>query len=166
MVRLDLAATLVVALTGTAAVMPGQMKAEAVIVAAGTRFVCTPVAVWDGDGPIWCKEGAKVRLSGIAAREIDGSCRAGQPCPEASGVEARAHLVALLGGAKGPLQNRHVKISAPAMHCLSTGSAKGTRTAAWCILADGRNLSCAMIASGTVVRWPRFDPDNICRGKT
>ncbi len=24
------------------------------IVAAGTDFACTPVRVWDGDGPVWC----------------------------------------------------------------------------------------------------------------
>jgi endonuclease YncB( thermonuclease family) len=35
---------------------------------AGAAFTCTPVRVWDGDGPIWCAEGPKVRLAGIAAR--------------------------------------------------------------------------------------------------
>ena len=44
------------------------------IVPAGQSFNCTPTAVWDGDGPIWCAEGPHIRLSGIAAREMDGSC--------------------------------------------------------------------------------------------
>jgi hypothetical protein len=34
-----------------------------------------------GDGPIWCAEGPKIRLSGIAAREIDESCRPGHHAP-------------------------------------------------------------------------------------
>lgn len=42
---------------------------------AGVSFSCTPIAVWDGDGPIWCAEGPRIRLAGVAAREIDGSCR-------------------------------------------------------------------------------------------
>jgi endonuclease YncB( thermonuclease family) len=44
------------------------------IVPAGQTFQCTPTRVWDGDGPIWCGEGPRIRLSGIAAREMDGSC--------------------------------------------------------------------------------------------
>ena len=37
------------------------------VVAPGATFTCTPVAVWDGDGPIWCAEGPRIRLEGIAA---------------------------------------------------------------------------------------------------
>ena len=71
------------------------------IVAAGASFACTPTRVWDGDGPVWCAEGPHVRLAGIAAREMDGTCRANQPCPDASAIEARDALVVLLGGARG-----------------------------------------------------------------
>lgn len=59
------------------------------VVAAGHSFTCTPTRVWDGDGPIWCAEGQRIRLAGIAAREIDGSCasvslvRAPRPRPRA-----------------------------------------------------------------------------------
>ena len=45
----------------------------------GSTFACTATAVWDGDGPIWCEEGPRIRLRGIAAREIDGTCRPGHP---------------------------------------------------------------------------------------
>lgn len=31
--------------------------ASVVAVPIGGGFVCTPTAVWDGDGPIWCGEG-------------------------------------------------------------------------------------------------------------
>jgi endonuclease YncB( thermonuclease family) len=64
----------------------GLPPAKAVeIVGAGKSFKCTPVAVWDGDGPIWCAEGPRIRISGVAAREIDGTCRANQPCPWPAG---------------------------------------------------------------------------------
>lgn len=68
------------------------------VVQVGETFTCTPVAVWDGDGPIWCAEGPRIRLSGIAAREMDETCSAGHPCPDASGLDARDELVGLLGG--------------------------------------------------------------------
>src|SRR3546814_10799127 len=71
------------------------------VVPSGQSFICTPVRVWDGDGPIWCRVGPRIRLAGIAAREIDGSCRRGHPCPGASGIAARDTLVRVLGGARG-----------------------------------------------------------------
>ncbi len=46
--------------------------AEVPIIPSGEIFTCTPTHVWDGDGPIWCEEGPRLRLAGIAARELDG----------------------------------------------------------------------------------------------
>ena len=60
----------------------------AAVVAAGQSFTCTPTHVWDGDGPIWCAKGPHIRISGIAAREMDGTCRTNQPCPPATALEA------------------------------------------------------------------------------
>ncbi|HEV2125701.1 MAG TPA: hypothetical protein VGW38_23350, partial [Chloroflexota bacterium] len=68
----------------------------------------------------------------MAAREIDGTCRSNQPCPSVSGTDARDRLVRLFGGARGKLRSGHIKVSAPAMTCVSDGSAGGSRTAAWC----------------------------------
>lgn len=65
----------------------------AAVVPAGTTFSCTPQAVWDGDGPIWCAEGSRIRLAGIAAREADETCNANQPCPDATALDAKAALV-------------------------------------------------------------------------
>lgn len=48
-----------------------------VFAAAGILFACTPVAVYDGDGPIWCQERPHIRLKDIAAREMDNTCRRG-----------------------------------------------------------------------------------------
>ena len=131
------------------------------IVAAGLLFACTPTLVADGDGPVWCAEGPHVRIAGIAARERDGSCRPGQPCPTASADAAMAALVNLLGGSHGTVRFRgahydHARVSAATMRCLSTGSAGGSRTGAFCLMVDGRNLSCAMLATRTVLRWDRY----------
>ena len=131
-------------------------EARPPIVSTGETFTCTPTAVWDGDGPIWCAEGPRIRLSGIAAREIDGVCKPGHPCPTASGVEARDQLVRLLGGAKGELATGHIKVQAPSMACRSDGGAGGSRTAAWCVTSTGTDLNCAMVATGRAERWERY----------
>jgi endonuclease YncB( thermonuclease family) len=126
-------------------------------VASGAAFTCTPTRVWDGDGPIWCAEGPRLRLAGVAAREMDGSCREGHPCPAASAEEAKAALVAQLGGSTGTHRDGHALVSGPPMLCTSNGGAGRGRTGAWCTLPDGRDLSCAMVATGTVLRWEDFD---------
>lgn len=136
--------------------------ASAFVVPAGQTFTCTPVAVYDGDGPVWCKEGPRIRLAGIAAREMDGTCRVNQPCPAATAIEARDRLVRLLGGPKGQLPTGHVRVSASPMTCFSEGNAKGLRTAAWCRLPSGVDLSCAMVQSATALRWPRYWRDHRC----
>lgn len=133
------------------------------VVAAGATFTCTPIAVYDGDGPIWCVEGPKVRLAGIAAREMDGTCNPGQPCPAASATDARDQLVRLLGGARGTIPTGHVRVRAGAMRCLSDGGAGGSRTAAWCTTSKGLDLNCAMIASGMALRWERYWRGHKCR---
>lgn len=132
------------------------------IVASGAAFACTPTHVWDGDGPIWCAEGPRIRLAGIAAREIDESCRPGHPCPRASGKAARDALVALLGGAMGSAPSGHVRVHGPRLACLSQGAAKGSRTAAKCGSATTGDLSCAMVRGGWALRWPRFGGDRVC----
>src|SRR3546814_18590365 len=71
------------------------------IAAAGLRFLCTPTRVADGDGPVWCAEGPRIRIAGIAARELEGTCRRGQPCPRAGPIAARNALVELIGGSRG-----------------------------------------------------------------
>lgn len=132
------------------------------IVATGLAFTCTPVAVWDGDGPIWCAEGPKVRIAGVAAREMDGSCRPGHPCPAVNAVKARDRLVGLFGGPKGKLGTGHIKVQAPAMTCVSDGSAGGSRTAAWCSSPAFGDLSCAVVRAGGAVRWQRYWRDHRC----
>ena len=76
--------------------LPGLASAQGQVVSAGRSFACTPVAVWDGDGPLWCAEGLRIRLAGIAARETDGTCRSNQPCPTSAADAARDALVRLV----------------------------------------------------------------------
>lgn len=132
------------------------------IVSAGAAFTCTPVAVWDGDGPIWCAEGPKVRIAGVAAREMDGTCKPNQPCPAADAMDARDRLVRLFGGSKGALPTGHVKVRAEPMTCISDGSAGGSRTAAWCRSPALGDLSCAVVRAGGAVRWPRYWRNHRC----
>ena len=134
------------------------------IVAAGSGFICTPTAVWDGDGPIWCAEGPKVRLAGIAAREIDGSCRSYHPCPAVSGPASRAALIGLLGRPIGHRATGHVLVRGPRLRCRSVGNGKGGRTAAWCSSPTAGDLSCAMVSGGHALRWATFWDEAACRG--
>lgn len=133
------------------------------VVAPGTTFTCTPVAVWDGDGPIWCREGPRIRLAGIAARELDGNCRQGHPCPRASGRAARDHLVKLLGGARGTLRTGHVVVRGPVLSCRSNGAARGSRTGAFCRSGKTGDLSCALVRDGYALAWARYDGRLVCR---
>lgn len=123
---------------------------------AGETFHCTPTRVWDGDGPIWCAEGARIRLAGIAAREMDGSCSAGHPCPAASAKTARDGLVRLVGKPVGRSREGHILVQGPPMSCRSTGSAGGARVGAWCSTAEGLDLSCEMIRLRLAARWDRY----------
>ncbi|GGP00698.1 hypothetical protein [Stakelama pacifica] len=137
------------------------MLAQA-IVPAGTTFACTPVRVWDGDGPVWCKEGPRVRLAGIAARETDGTCRSNQPCPKAGWVAARDALVNTVGRPLGKTRDGHIRVTGPTMRCRSDGSAGGSRTAAWCVSPKSGDISCAMLRTGTVLRWDRYWRNHQC----
>jgi endonuclease YncB( thermonuclease family) len=140
----------------------GFLEEASAVRPAGESFACTPVKLWDGDGPIHCAEGPRIRLSGIAAREADGSCSPGHPCPSASAEDARAALAALLGRTTGTASGGHLLIQGPALTCRSVGSAGGKRTAAWCTSPRSGDLSCAMVASGTVEKWDRYWRDHRC----
>ena len=132
------------------------------VVPTGEEFTCTPTRVWDGDGPVWCAEAPRIRLAGIAAREIDDSCRTNQPCPTASGAEARDALVKLIGTPTGRSLEGHVLVTGPAMRCVSAGNGVGTRTAAWCVSPLAGDVSCAMVKGGWALRWDRYWRSHSC----
>jgi endonuclease YncB( thermonuclease family) len=133
------------------------------IVAAGITFTCTPTHVYDGDGPIWCAEGPRIRLSGIAAREMNNSCKVGHPCPSASATEARDALVKLIGSPTGKSRDGHILVKGGALQCTSVGGAGGKRTAAWCTSAKSGDLSCAMVSGKWAAKWDRYWRGHQCR---
>lgn len=118
-------------------------------------FSCTVTRVHDGDGPIWCAERSadgkpiKIRLQAIAARELDGTCSPDHPCPAASGQQAQQALWELAQG--------------QTLRCEATGTSY-SRVTAWCWRPDGVELSCAMVKSGTALRWDKYDrARRLCR---
>ena len=118
----------------------------------GEIFSCKVEGVHDGDGPIYCDSGLKIRLTAIAARELDGTCTEGHPCPASSAEAATLALTRLVEG--------------QTLTCEATGTTYG-RVAAWCWREDGREVNCEMVRSGTALHWVRFDPEmHICGGDT
>ena len=134
-----------------------------VIIPAGQTFECTPTRVWDGDGPIWCAEGPHVRLSGVAAMEIDGSCKRGHPCPVSDPIKSRDGLVLLVGRPTGTAREGHILVTGPTMTCVSDGSAGRNRTAAFCVSPKSGDISCAMIKRGFAAKWDKFWRNHKCR---
>jgi endonuclease YncB( thermonuclease family) len=141
---------------------PSALSAQVRTVPNGQSFTCSPTHVWDGDGPEWCKEGPRLRLAGIAARELDNSCSPGHPCPAASGIAARDALVDLLGNRTGIGRHGHILLSGPALRCRSDGSAGGNRTAAWCVSPRHGDINCAMVKGGWAARWDRYWRNHRC----
>ena len=151
-----------IALVGWNFLPPADAPAVTPIIPTGGTFQCTPTLVWDGDGPVFCAEGPKLRIAGVAAREMDGTCRPNQPCPTAGAIQARDRLVQILGGAKGTAADGHIMVRSATMACISNGSAGGSRTGAWCTSPIFGDLSCAVLRAGGAVRWPRYWRRHTC----
>lgn len=66
------------------------------IIPAGETLACIPTAIWDGDGPVWCAEGPRVRLAGIGAGEANGTSNSTQTCPDATAEHVRETLATLI----------------------------------------------------------------------
>ncbi len=115
-------------------------------------FVCTVASITDGDILRCVEQGPdgraiRIRLSGIAAREPDGTCKQGHPCSDAPPEAATAALERLAGGEK--------------LQCQAVGTTYG-RVAAFCRNSAGIDLSCGMLASGTVAKWNRHWGSHRC----
>lgn len=110
-------------------------------------FACDVAYVNDGD-TLRCRDGTRVRLHAIAARETNNSCSPGHPCPTASAATSTAALTRLAG-------NR--------ITCLRTGQSY-ERVTAICHNISGVEINCAMVQSGAAVFWERFNRQRpICR---
>jgi endonuclease YncB( thermonuclease family) len=71
-------------------------------------------------------------------------------------------LVNLLGGAQGVERHGHVRVSGVTLRCLSFGSDRYERTVAACSLPDGRDVGCALLRAGVVLRWKRYGGSEVC----
>lgn len=112
-------------------------------------FVCDVIKVHDGDGPIWCRNGIKVRVAGVQAPDFESA----SPCrrPKAQRLhytcDDRAARVSQRIGERLTLHKR--------MTCQPVDRSH-QRVVARCTLPDGRSLTCATIAAGAAVRWDSY----------
>lgn len=112
-------------------------------------FICEVVRVHDGDGPLWCRSGEKVRIAGIQAPDYEAAAPCRRPvaqqrnylCDNQAADRSKRIVSALT------LRQR--------LTCQPVGTSYA-RIVARCTLPDGRSLSCAVIASGAAVRWDQY----------
>ena len=112
-------------------------------------FTCTVVRVHDGDGPLWCANGLKVRIAGVQAPDYENAepCRRSDAsptnytCDDAAAARSRRLVERIVLNRK--------------LTCQPVGRSYA-RVVARCTLADGRSLSCAVIAAGAATRWERY----------
>lgn len=112
------------------------------------RFLCHVAYVNDGD-TLRCKDGTRVRLHAVAAREADETCSPGHPCPAASAASATAEL--------------HRLAADRTISCEQIGQSYN-RVTAICWTPTQVEINCAMIRSGTTVVWEKFHRQRpLCR---
>jgi endonuclease YncB( thermonuclease family) len=99
------------------------------------------VFINDGD-TLRCEDGTRIRLHAVSARERDGSCSPGHPCPSATAGAATAQLSRLAGG--------------KTIRCEPTGHSYN-RVTAICWTPEGEEINCAMVRSGVALLWDRFN---------
>jgi len=131
-------------------VRPEIAHADAALASPTTAasFQCEVVHVNDGD-TLRCRDGVRIRLHAVAAREADETCAHGHPCPTATGASATALLNRLAAG--------------KTLTCEPTGRSY-ERVTAICRTAKGEEVNCAMVRSGTTLIWDKFDRRKpICR---
>lgn len=102
-------------------------------------FTCVVERVADAD-TLKCRNRIDVRIAGVNAREADGTCNA-YPCPEMRHEQAQ------------PIVSRMVL--GKALRCRAVG-VNYRRTVAVCALPDGRDLGCAIIATGAGNVWAEY----------
>lgn len=109
-------------------------------------FTCEVVRVYDGDGPLWCRSGEKVRVAGIQSPDLTSAepCRQHRPgyvCDDRRSGAAQRIAERLTLGKR--------------LNCQPVGRSY-RRVVARCRLPDGRSLSCALIAAGAADLWRAY----------
>ena len=114
-------------------------------------LVCEVSSVTDGD-TFRCRDGIRIRLHAIAARETDETCSPGHPCPAATAQSATAALARL--------------IERQTLSCEPIGRS-WKRVTAICWTVQGLEVNCEMIRSGTTVVWDRYNRQRpVCRPRS
>lgn len=108
--------------------------------------ICSVVKVHDGDGPLWCANGVKIRIAGIQAPDYENAepCRKSRSAYVCSDVAANRSQRIVSG-----LVLHRTLTCRPVDHSYN-------RVVARCNLPDGRSLSCATIAAGAATRWDSY----------
>lgn len=117
--------------------------------AALPAFTCDVVRVHDGDGPLWCRTGEKIRVAGIQAPDFESAepCRrpaarrTSYTCDDRAADRSQRIVAGLVLGKR--------------LVCQPQGKSYN-RIVARCTLPDGRSLSCAAIAAKAAVRWDSY----------
>ena len=112
-------------------------------------FTCVVVRVHDGDGPLWCAGGIKVRIAGVQAPDYEDA----EPCRRPGARRANYTCDTVAADRSQQIVERLVLRQT--LMCRPVGMSYA-RIVARCTLADGRSLSCAVIATGAAVRWDRY----------
>lgn len=112
-------------------------------------FTCVVIRVHDGDGPLWCRSGQKIRVAGIQAPDFTSA----EPCRRTDG--RRANYTCDDRAAERSQQIVSRLVLGKRLTCLPMGKSY-QRVVARCTLPDGLSLSCATIAAGAAVRWDRY----------
>ena len=117
----------------------------------GTKppFTCVVVRIHDGDGPLWCANGIKVRIAGVQAPDYEDA----EPCRRRD--TSWANYTCDNAAANRSQQIVERLVLRQIMTCQPVGMSYA-RVVARCKLADGRSLSCAVIAAGAATRWDRY----------
>lgn len=125
------------------------MTLMVLLIAASAPFSCTVSRVHDGDGPLWCTNGIKVRIAGVQAPDFQSA----EPCkrPDAR----RSSYTCNNDAARRSQKIVERLVLHRTMTCQPMGQSYN-RVVARCTLPDGRSLSCAVIAAGAAIRWDRY----------
>lgn len=109
-------------------------------------FVCQVVKAHDADGPLWCKNGIKVRVAGVQAPDWKKAspCRQRKPgyvCDDAKARASKRIAEQLV------LDQR--------LNCKPVDRS-WKRVVARCWLPNGNSLSCSLIARGAGTKWQTY----------
>lgn len=109
-------------------------------------FACEVIRVHDGDGPLWCRSGEKIRVAGVQAPDFTSA----EPCRQHRAEYLCDNVAAERSRAVATRLTLHQRLT-----CRPVDRSY-SRVVARCTLPDGGSLSCALLAAGAAQRWDRY----------